>query len=407
MKKSILKKYARLVARVGVNVQKGQEVVVNAELDQPEFVKYVVEECYKAGAKSVSVEWNYQPLQKVNVRYRSLATLSKIPDWRIAKIKHEIDVLPAQIHILSEDPDGLKGINQAKLAKSSCKIFPIIKPLRDQMENKYQWTIVGVPGVAWARKVFPDLPKKKAVEKLWEAILSTSRCGDDPVQQWKDHNADLLSRCNYLNSLNIEYLQYKSNNGTDFKVWMLEKAQWLGGGETSLQGIYYNPNMPTEECFVTPEKGKAEGVVFATRPLSYRGEMIEDFSIVFKDGKVSEVHAKKGEALLDQMVHMDEGASRLGECALVPFDSPIRNSGVLFFNTLYDENAACHLALGIGFSNCIKDYEKYTKPEFDAMGVNDSMIHVDFMIGSQDLSVVGHTRDGKDIQIFKNGNWAF
>ncbi|MCX5775969.1 MAG: aminopeptidase [Firmicutes bacterium] len=355
MKKSILKKYARLVARTGVNVQKGQEVVINAQLDQPEFVKYVVEECYKAGAKLVYVEWDYQPLTKVNVKYRSLATLSTIPEWQIAKIKHAIDVLPAQIHILSADPDGLKGIDQMKMAKANRKTFPIIKPLRDQMENKYQWTIVGVPSAAWAKKVFPDLPKKQAIEKLWEAILSTSRVGDDPVQQWKDHNADLLARCNYLNSLNLEYLSYKSKNGTDFKVWMIDKAQWLGGGGKSLQGIYYNPNMPTEECFITPLKGKAEGIVYATKPLSYRGEMIEDFSVAFKDGKVSEVHAKKGEALLKQMISMDEGASYLGECALVPFDSPIRNSGVLFFNTLFDENAACHLALGMGFSDIFKN----------------------------------------------------
>ena len=407
MKKSILKKYARLVARTGVNVQKGQEVIITAELDQPEFVKYVVEECYKAGAKTVTVEWNYQPLTKTNVKYRSLATMSTIPEWQIAKIKHAIDVIPAQIHILSADPDGLKGIDQMKMAKAARKTFPIIKPLRDQMENKYQWTIVGVPSAAWAKKVFPDLPKKQAIEKLWQAILSTSRVSDDPVQAWKEHNADLLARCDYLNSLNLEYLSYKSKNGTDFKVWMLDKAQWLGGGNKSLQGIYYNPNMPTEECFITPLKGKAEGIVYATKPLSYHGEMIEDFSITFKDGKVSEFHAKKGEELLKQMITMDEGASYLGECALVPFDSPIRNSGILFFNTLYDENAACHLALGMGFSDTIKDYAKYTKAEFDAMGVNDSMIHVDFMIGSEDLSVIGHTRDGKDVPIFKKGNWAF
>ncbi len=407
MKKSILKKYARVIARMGVNVQKGQEVIINADLDQPEFVKMVVEECYKAGAKTVTVEWAYQPLSKINVRYRSLATMSTIPEWQLAKLRHAAEVLPAQIHIASADPDGLKGINQAKIAKASMKTYPLIKPIRDQMENKYQWTIVGVPGAGWAKKVFHDLPKKKAIEKLWEAILSTSRIIDDPVQAWKDHNTDLLARCNYLNSLNIDYLHYTSKNGTNLKVWMLDKCLWMGGGETSTQGIYFNPNMPTEECFITPVKGKAEGIVYATKPLSYRGELIENFSVTFKEGKAVEVKAEKNEALLKQMISMDAGASYLGECALVPFDSPINNSGILFFNTLYDENASCHLALGMGFSNCVKDYEKYSKEDFDKMGINDSMIHVDFMIGSKDLSIVGHTRDGKEVQIFKNGNWAF
>ncbi len=407
MKKSILKNYARVIARMGVNVQKGQEVIINADLDQPEFVKMVVEECYKAGAKSVMVDWAYQPLTKINVRYRSLTTLSTIPEWQLAKIRHAVEVLPAQIHIISADPDGLKGIDQAKMAKASMKTFPLIKPLRDQMENKYQWTIVGVPGAGWAKKVFPDLPKKQAIEKLWEAILTTARITNDPVQSWKDHNDDLLARCNFLNSLNLDYLHYTSKNGTDFKVWMLDKCLWMGGGETSTQGIYFNPNMPTEECFVTPIKGKAEGIVYATKPLSYRGELIENFSVTFKEGKAVEVKAEKNEALLKQMISMDAGASYLGECALVPFDSPINNSGVLFFNTLYDENASCHLALGRGFSNCVKDYEKYTKEDFAKMGINDSMIHVDFMIGAKDLSIVGHTRDGKKVPIFKNGNWAF
>ncbi len=407
MKKSVLKNYARVVARMGVNVQKGQEVIINADLDQPEFVKMVVEECYKAGAKTVMVEWSYQPLAKINVRYRSLATMSTIPEWQLAKLRHAVEVLPAQIHIISADPDGLKGINQMKMAKASMKTYPLIKPIRDQMENKYQWTIVGVPGAGWAKKVFPDLPKKKASEKLWEAILMTSRISDDPVQSWKDHNADLLARCNYLNSLNLDYLHYTSKNGTDFKVWMLDKCLWMGGGETSTQGIYFNPNMPTEECFVTPIKGKAEGIVYATKPLSYRGELIENFSVTFKDGKAVEVKAEKNEELLKQMISMDPGASYLGECALVPFDSPINNSGILFFNTLYDENASCHLALGRGFSNCVKDYEKYSKEDFDKMGINDSMIHVDFMIGSKDLSIVGYTRDGKKVPLFKNGNWAF
>ena len=252
------------------------------------------------------------------------------------------------------------------------------------------------------------MPVKKAVAKLWDAILSTSRCGEDPIQEWIDHNNDLSKRTTFLNSLNLDYLSYKSKNGTDFKVWLMENGRFLAGGERTLgSNIFFNPNIPTEECFTSPISGKAEGIVYSTKPLSYQGELIENFSIRFEDGKAVEVHAEKGENLLKEMIKMDEGACKLGEVALVPFDSPINNTGVLFLSTLYDENAVCHLALGKGFGNCVKDYGKYSFEELKEMGVNDSNIHVDFMIGSDDLNITGHTRDGKEVAIFRNGNWAF
>lgn len=407
MKKTVLRNYAKLIARTGINVQKGQDVIVYAELDQPEFVQMVVEECYRAKARSVKVEWDYQPLQKLHYRYRTLTTLSKVEEWEKARLQHYVDTLPCRIYLASEDPDGLKGINQEKMAKSSRKRFPIIKPYRDQMENKYQWCIAAVPGAAWAKKVFPGLPKGKAIEKLWEAILSTSRVTDDPVKAWKDHNKDLHDRCAYLNSLYIEELEYHSSNGTDLRVGMIPQAEFKGGGDTSLQGIFFNPNIPTEECFISPMRGKAEGIVYATKPLSYQGQLIENFSVRFENGKAVEVHAEKNEDLLKKMISMDEGAAYLGECALVPFDSPISNSGILFYETLFDENAACHLALGMGFADSIKDFEKYSLDECREMGINDSMIHEDFMIGCEDLSIDAHTRDGRTVPIFRNGNWAF
>ena len=312
------------------------------------------------------------------------------------------------IYIESSDPDALKGVNQAKLAKVMQNRYPVIKPFRKERENKYQWIIAGAASPEWAKKVFPDLPKRKAVEALWDAILKTSRAYGDPIKNWKEHNEDLAKRMNKLNSLNLEYLHYTSKNGTNFKVWLLPNVIWLAGGETALgSGIYYNPNIPSEEVFTSPWKGKAEGIVYSTKPLSYQGQLIEDFSVRFENGKAVEVHARKGEELLKQMISMDENAAYLGECALVPYDSPINNTGILFNNTLYDENAACHLALGRGFTNLVKDYEKYSEEELIAMGINDSQIHVDFMIGSKDLNIVGHTRDGKDVQIFKDGNWAF
>ena len=407
MKKSVLREYAKLIVRCGVNVQKGQEVLIYADLDQPEFVKMVVEEAYKAKAKKVIVNWNYQPLQKIQVRGQSLTTMSTVEEWEKARQQHYVDVLPCRIHLISEDPDGLKGVNLKKMAQARQKTYPILKPYVDQRRNKEQWCIAAVPGVAWAKKIFPDLPKNRAVEKLWEAILNTSRVGDDPLAAWDAHNKDLKDRCKYLNDLNIVSLHYTAKNGTDFTVDMIPEAQFVGGGEESMQGIFYNPNIPTEECFISPMRGKAEGIVYATKPLSYDGQLIENFSIRFENGKAVEVHAEKNEELLKTMISMDEGAAYLGECALVPQSSPIAQCGHLFYNTLFDENAACHLALGFGFADCIKDYQSKSLQECQDLGVNDSMIHEDFMIGCDTMNIDAHTADGRVVPIFRNGEWAF
>ena len=303
----------------------------------------------------------------------------------------------------------MNDLDQAKLAKASRAKMKYIKPLRDSMENKYPWCIAAVPGEAWAKKVFPGLKKSAAVEKLWEAILYTSRAdGEDPNAAWDAHNRDLAARCDYLNSLGIDRLEYTSSNGTSLSVGMIEEALFMGGDEaTEGRGVLFNPNIPSEEVFISPKKGIAEGVVVATKPLSYRGELIENFSMRFEGGKVVEVHAERGEELLREMIAMDEGAPYLGECALVPEDSPISNSGILFYNTLFDENASCHLALGFGFTNTLRDYDRYTMEECFQKGINDSMIHVDFMIGSSDLSIVAVTRGGERVKVFENGNWAF
>ncbi len=409
MNKTPLRNYARLIARKGVNVQKGQEVVIFAELDQPAFAEMVAEECYRAGAETVLMEWQHQPMSKLHMRYRSLETLSRIEEWELAKLRHRVDTLPAMIYLESSDPDGMNGIDQEKLARSSQARYPILKPFRDEMENKYQWCIAAVPGAAWAKKVFPGCTKFQAVEKLWQAILYTSRAdGPDPMAAWDAHNADLKARCAYLNGLQATALEYKSASGTDFRVGLIPDAQFLAGSETTLGGgVAFQPNIPSEEVFTSPKAGDAEGIVVASRPLSFRGELIEDFSITFEKGRAVDVKAAKNEALLRTMIGMDEGSALLGECALVPYDSPIRNSEILFYNTLFDENAACHLALGAGFPNCIRDYDRYTLEECRAKGINDSMIHQDFMIGTEDLSVDAVTADGKRVAVFRGGNWAF
>ncbi len=407
MKKTVLREYAKLIVRCGANVQKGQEVMIFADLDQPEFVRMVVEEAYKAKAKKVIVEWDYQCLNKLHVRYQTVKTLGDVPKWLRERRQHMVDTVPCRIHLISEDPDGLKGINMEKMAKARKLSYPIIKPYADQLEGKQQWCIAAVPGVAWAKKVFPGCSAKQAVEKLWEAILLTSRVDEDPIAAWEKHNANLKARCDYLNSLGIESLHYTADNGTDLTVGMIPEAKFCGGGETSLQGIYFNPNIPTEECFISPMRGKAEGIVYSTKPLSYQGQLIDNFSIRFENGKAVEAKAEKGEELLNTMITMDEGAAYLGECALVPQASPISESGLLFYNTLFDENASCHLALGMGYIDTIRDYHEKTLEQCRELGINDSMIHEDFMIGCDTMNIDATTRDGKVIPIFRNGNWAF
>ena len=409
MKKSLIKNYAKLIVKVGANVKKGQDVIISSSVSNPEFVQYLVEYAYKCKANSVKVEWLYQPLEKLNVNYQSLEQLSKVYPWEIEKYKQHVKDLPVRIYIESDDPNGLIGIDQEKMMKASQTRRKIFKPFRNEMENKYQWVIAGIPSYEWAKKVFPHDTKKVAYEKLWEAILKTSRAYEgDPIKNWKEHNENLAKRTAYLNSLHLDYLHYYAKNGTDLKVGLIEDGLWIAGGETTLgKNIYFNPNIPSEECFTTPKKGCAEGIVYSSKPLSYQSHLIENFWIKFKDGKVIDCHAEKNDELLKQMIALDEGASYLGECALVPFDSPINNTGILFLNTLYDENAACHLALGMGFSNCIKDYDKYSFEQLKQKGINDSISHVDFMIGTEDLNIDGYTKDGKKIKIFSNGNWAF
>ena len=406
MKKSILREYARLIVRVGANVQQGQEVRIRAGLDQPEFVTMVVEEAYRAGARKVIMEWFYQPISKLDSRYQTVETMGTVEEWEKARMEHNCAVVPVRIFLDSADPDGMKGDNAQKRSEARKLSYPILKPYTDRLEGHDQWCIAAVPGAAWARKVFPGLTKNQAVEKLWEAILFTSRVTDDPVKAWQEHDRNLAEHCRRLNDLQITSLHYTAQNGTDFTVGLIPEAQFCGGDETSLDGITFNPNIPTEECFTSPRRGDAEGIVYATKPLSYQGQLIDHFSIRFEQGRAVEVHAETGEELLRTMISMDEGAAYLGECALVPQASPIAESGLLFYNTLFDENAACHLALGMGFMDCIRVYSRYTLDEVRKLGINDSMIHVDFMIGCDSMNIDALCADGTTVRIFENGNWA-
>ena len=383
MKKSYLVNYAKLIVQLGANVQKGQSVVINSSTDIASFTNLVVEQCYKRGAKEVRVEWNNIDTTVLKYKHESVKTLSTLPEWYLKKYESLVETLPCMIHLVSDDPDGMLKIKPEKQTQVSQLIFPYIKEYRDKMDSRYQWVIAGVPSARWAKKV-------------------------DPIAAWTKHEEDLKSRVEKLNSMKLDRLHYTSSNGTDFTIWLSDQIKWEAGGERTLgSNILFSPNIPSEECFTTPIRGKAEGVVYSTKPLSCRGVVIESFSVKFENGKAVKIESDFGEQHLRDLISIDEGASYLGEVALVPYDSPINLTNILFYNTLYDENASCHLAFGRGFSNLVKNYENMTKEEISKVGVNQSMIHVDFMIGSKDMDIVGYTKDNKEIQIFKDGQWAF
>lgn len=408
MKKTILRKYARLAVRKGVNLKKGQGCAIYAQVEQHEFAEMVAEEAYRAGAKWVQVFWQDQAVRKLDLRHQTVTQLSRVEEWEKVQQQMFVDQLPARIHISSEDPDGLKGVSVPKMQKAQAARSTVLRPYRKAIDNKHQWTIIAVPSKKWVKKVFPGVRASVAEEKLWEAILQTVRVtpDNDPEAAWDQHNATLQKKSGKLNALDLDYLHYTAPNGTDFKCWLIPGAKWEGGGATILDGTFYNPNMPTEEVYTTPLRSRCAGTLVSTMPLSYQGNLIDKFSITFENGKAVSCQAEQGQALLEKILQMDEGASMVGELALVPVDSPISNAGILFYNTLFDENACCHLALGRGYSNTIVNFADYTKEDFTNMGVNDSMIHVDFMVGAEDLEIIGVTKTGERIPVFENGTWS-
>ena len=408
MNKTILRNYAKLIVKMGANVQKNQDVIIVASVDDNYFVKYVVEECYKAKARKVTVDWISDDVTRLNYKYQKAKTLGEVTEWRKAKLQYEVDTLPARIYIESGDPDALNGLDQDKITEARRLSGPIIMEYREKMDNKYQWTICGIPGVKWAQKVFPNETNSNALKKMWDPIVKTTRLEGNPIENWQKHNANLKEKYTKLNELKIKTLYYKSSNGTDFNVSINENMIFEGGDERTFAGVVYNPNMPTEECFTSPIKTSANGWVYASKPLSVMGKVVDNFAFKFENGKIVEVKAQNEEhkEVLEKLISLDEGARQLGEVALVPFDSPVNQTGLLFYNTLYDENACCHLAIGRAFEECIRDYQNKTEEEIKAIDLNKSMIHVDFMIGTADLSIEALTYDGKKVQIFKDGTWA-
>jgi len=409
VKEHLIEKLAELAVKVGANVQQDQVVVVNSSTETKELARKITLQAYKAGAKKVMLNWTDDYVSRYGLDYMSTETLSTVPEWLIGKYKELVEDGACVISITSPIPGLNKGVDPKKMQQSSIARSKALSFVQDHMMgNRTQWTIVAAPNAVWAKKVFPDLAEDEAIEALWDAILQASRVTDDndPIQEWKEHNDRLLSHNNILNDYQFESLYFKNSLGTDITIKLVDNHIWAGGGEFSTKGVWFNPNIPTEENFTMPFKTGVNGKVVATKPLNYQGTLIEDFWLVFKDGKVVDFDAKKEKDALKNLLEYDEGSSYLGEIALISYDSPISNSNILFLNTLFDENASCHMALGRAYPMNIKGGNDSSLEELQKKGYNFSMAHSDFMFGSKDLQIVGTTKDGKKVTIFKDGDFV-
>lgn len=406
MNKKQISQYAQIVIDLGVNLQKGQDVIIQASTDNIPMAEELTRIAYEKGARHVEILWQNETVQRLKLIHESVETLSQFTAVDKAKMEDQIKRLPVRIYVTDEDPDALKGIDPDKIIKPSMKRGPIIRKYRDRMDGSYQWCIVGMPSLKWAKKMYPKKSAKAAMKAQEKAILHTMRLDtENPMKEWKKHVADLKARAKKMNALKLKSLHYTSSNGTDFTVGLSKDGIWGAAEETQSNGVSSCVNMPTEEVFTSPLNNTAEGIVYSSKPLSWNGNMIEDFSIRFHEGQAVEVKAKKGQKYLEQMIQMDATANRLGEVALVPYDSPINQVGTLFYSTLYDENASCHLALGMGFDECIKGAREMNAKQKEEAHLNKSMIHVDFMVGTRDMKITGITGKGKEVVIFENGVW--
>lgn len=409
MDKNLLKKYAMLAVNTGVNIKKDNILVITSPIETAEFARLIAKEAYNFGAKEVIVHYSDQQLTKIKLENSSLETISDYPSWMAEGYNYYARQGACFISIAASDPGGLKGVSVEKIGESQKARTTALKEYYDNsMSNKCRWCVLSVPTLSWAKKVFPNLSDEKALESLWDVIFKTVRVDTkDPIKAWENHNAYLEEKIKFMNDNNFKSVHLKSSNGTDLNIELPEGHIWAGGSEEDVKGIPFNANMPTEEIFTLPKKTGVNGIVYSSKPLSYGGNLIDNFSITFEDGRAIDFTAETGYDILKQMLESDEGAKYLGEVAFVPYNSPISNSKLIFFNTLFDENAACHLAFGRAYESCVKNADKYSEEELEKMGVNNSVIHVDFMIGTSDLEITGINKNGETIKIFSNGNWAF
>lgn len=404
---SKLEKYAELVVKVGVNVQPKQTVLISAYLHDAPLVRLITKKAYQAGAKHVYIDWADEEITRTKYQLAPDEAFDEFPYWR-AKEKEELaENGAAFVSIVSANPDLLQGVDPDRLSRASKAAGKALNKYRQYIQSDYvSWTVIGSASQSWADKVFPHLPEKDRVQQLWEAIFKACRIDqEDPVRAWKEHDQQLHKIVEYLNAKKYKKLHYRAP-GTDLTIELPEKHVWVGAGSVNKDGIEFMANMPTEEVFTVPKRDGVNGYVTSTKPLSYNGNLIENFTLSFENGKITKVTAEKGEEILKHLIETDEGSHYLGEVALVPHNSPISQTNILFYNTLFDENASNHLAIGSGYAFCIKGGKEMTQEELKENGVNTSITHVDFMIGSEEMDIDGVTEDGKSEPIFRKGNWA-
>ncbi len=406
--KLMMNKLAKLAVKVGANVQENQIVVVRATTETKELVREVVKESYLAGAKKVHVQWSDDYITHSSLKYQSIDDLQDISPWVPVQFQHLVDKGACFISLTSPIPGLNHDIDSAKSQKAGMALQKAIAFFREHlMGNRAQWTIIAAPNAVWAKKVFPNLDQQSAIEALWSAIFDASRVTEtnDPIAEWGRHNKNLLKHNKILNDYNFKLLKFNNSLGTDLIVELVKDHVWAGGGEVATTGVYFNPNIPTEETFTMPYKVGTQGKVVATKPLNYQGKLIEDFWLEFKDGKVIAYDAKKGKAALTNLLDTDQGSRYIGEIALISHDSPISNTNILFFNTLFDENASCHMALGRAYPMNVKNGVNTPIKELEKIGYNNSLVHSDFMFGSQDMKITGIKDNGEEVIVFENGNF--
>jgi len=409
MKNTQLEKYADLIVKTGVNIQQGQTLVITSPIECAPFARMIAEVAYLSGARDVVMNWKDELFTKMRFLQAPEVVFEEFPEWQKEFYLSYVKQGAAFISIAASDPELLKDVNPDRVAKVQKTSNLALQEYRERvMSNKNAWCVVSIPTKSWAKKVFPSLSEDEAVTKLWDAIFKTVRVdGKDPVLLWEQHKNKLKVSADFLNSHQFKFLRYKNSLGTDLEIELPENHIWLGGSEFTPEGVEFIANMPTEEVFTMPKKSGVNGHVVSSMPLNYNGSLIDQFSLTFKAGKIIDFTAVTGYEVLKKLIATDEGSHYLGEVALVPYDSPISNAKILYYNTLFDENASCHLAIGKAYPVCIKNGKNMNKKELDQLEVNDSLTHVDFMIGTQDLEIIGITTAGVETSVFKNGNFAF
>ena len=404
-----LEKYASLIVKTGINIQRGQTLVISSPIECASFARMIGEFAYQAGARDVVMNWKDELFSKMRFLQAPEEVFEEFPEWQKEFYMSYVRQGAAFVSIAASDPELLKDVSPERVAQVQKTSSLALQEYRERlMSNKNTWCVVSIPTISWAKKVFPDLSEEEAMQKLWEAIFKTVRVDtEDPALSWQEHKEQLKVNSKVLNDYQFKFLRYKNSLGTDLEIELPKDHIWLGGAEYTPGGLEFVANMPTEEIFTLPKKTGVNGKVVSSMPLNYNGNLIEQFSLTFKAGKIVKFTAEKGYEVLKKLIETDEGASFLGEVALVPYDSPISNAKILYYNTLFDENASCHLAIGKAYPICIKNGENMNKDELAQLEVNDSLTHVDFMIGTKDLEIIGVTALGKEIPVFKKGNFAF